>query len=342
MHRLKTIIYLFTTLLVVGVLQADECRKDDSCTNEGQCDCVVLGPCCNDRGCNYRSDYYHACGYWATCDNDCCQAKRCGRRGVWMPEAPPLFRPFVADPRQITYSAGWRWNDQALAKNVIPVSFYDTFPIYRWCNVWRWGGQLQIELQGAVWATFDPISESSPLLNADYYVGVPITYAVDCWSFRLRGYHISSHLGDEFLINNPGYDRRNPSAEYLDFAASWQFTPQIRYYGMVGYIFHQDQSFPVAPFYMEAGTEVRFLQWGFLSRPDQLYGCPYFAIHWRYNADFKTHVDLTYALGYEFGKLCGLGRKMRIWLEYHDGYSVEGQFSRIPTNYISIRGSYGF
>lgn len=347
MLLLRTLITLLFAIGSYTSLNANECSQEcqvpPPCGQERSCGCVITAPCCcYERNCNYRSDYYHACGYWAFGPNDCCSACACGKRGVWMPECPPLFRPFAADPRQLTYSAGWRWNDEVTEKETAPVSFYDTFPVYRWCNVWPFGGQMQFDVEGAVWAIFAPLLESAPLINADYYVGFPLTYAIDCWSFRLRVYHISSHLGDEFLINNPGFDRRNPSAEYVDFFASWQFSRQIRYYLGVGYIFHQDRSFPVNPFYMEGGFEVRALEWGFLSCANQLYGTPFLAIHWRYNPDFTQHVDLTYALGYEFGKLCGLGRKARFWLEYHDGYSVEGQFSRRPTNYLSVNACYGF
>jgi hypothetical protein len=265
-----------------------------------------------------------------------------GKSAVWLPEGPPLFRPFIADPHEITYSVGWRFNDQVVGKDVIPVSFYDIFPIIRFCNVGPWHGQLQLSLYGAVWACFTPLEESAPLINADYYVGGHLTYAFDCWSFRFRGYHISSHLGDEFLIMNPNYDRRNPSAEYLDIFASNQFSREIRLYGGVGYIFHQDNTFKRSPFYAEAGVEVRLCSMGFVSHCHSLYGEPFYAMHWRYSSDFKNHVDLTYALGYEIGKLCGLGRKMRLYLEYHDGYSVEGQFSKMPTNYLEIKATYGF
>ena len=84
--------------------------------------------------------------------------------GIWLPEEPPLFRPFIADPRQVTYSVGWRFNDNAATKNVIDVSFGDTFAIYRWCDVGPWHGELQIDLEGALWAIFDPCYESAPLL----------------------------------------------------------------------------------------------------------------------------------------------------------------------------------
>ncbi|HEV8052182.1 MAG TPA: DUF1207 domain-containing protein, partial [Parachlamydiaceae bacterium] len=84
--------------------------------------------------------------------------------GMWLPEDPPLFRPFMADPRQLTYSVGWRFNDNATEKNVIDVSFGDSVALYRWCNVWPWNGDLQIELEGGLWAIFDPSHDSAPLI----------------------------------------------------------------------------------------------------------------------------------------------------------------------------------
>jgi len=291
------------------------------------------------------------------CNSNCCDAVTrpehvdpgletiepcCAGGGIWLPEDPILFRPFMADPREVDLSVGWRFNDNALTKNVIDVSYGDTLAIYRWCNVWPWNGDLQIELEGALWAVFDPTYDSSPLINADYYVGFPITYAIDRWQFRLRGFHISSHIGDEFLLNHPGFDRRNPSAEYLDFFISHDLTEEIRLYGGLGYIVAQDKSFKFKRFYSAVGAELRLLSLGFLDCKDAIYGCPIFAMHFRQNGDFKRHADATYILGYEFGKLVGLYRKLRFFVEYHDGYCPEGQFWKVPDNYLSFRASYGF
>jgi hypothetical protein len=262
--------------------------------------------------------------------------------GIWLPEDPVLFRPFMADPREIDYSVGWRFNDNAFTKNIIAVSFGDTFPLYRWCDIGPWHGELQLELEGAVWAIFDPIEESSPLINADYYVGFPLTYAFPQWQFRLRGFHISSHIGDEFLLNHPAFDRRNASAEYLDFFVSHDLTKEIRLYGGIGYVIMQDREFRTKRLYGAAGAELRLLRLGFYDAKDILYGCPIYGMHFRASGDFRHHIDSTFILGYEFGKLVGLYRKLRFFLEYHDGYSVEGQFSKIATNYFSIRTSYGY
>jgi hypothetical protein len=261
--------------------------------------------------------------------------------GEWLPEGR-LFTPFIADPHQVTYSVGWRFDDQVLARNVIPVSYGDAIPFYRFYNVWPWCGQLQIELEGALWAVFDPLHESSPLINADYYIGVPISYALGPWQFRLRGFHISSHIGDEFLLNHPDFHRRNPSAEFLDFFVSHDLTDEIRIYAGIGYIIHQDNSFHCKPFYADIGGEIHLWSLGFSDSSQRVYGAPVFAMFARYRGDNRRHVDMTYALGYEFGKMCGNERKVRALIEYHDGYSVEGQFSHRATNYLQILLTYGF
>lgn len=277
--------------------------------------------------------------YDSPCDQFCSDSDR---TGIWLPESPPLFEPLVADPRQVVYSAGWRFNDKVFSHNVIDVSFGDTCPLYRWCEIGPWGGMMQIELEGAVWAIFEPLDECAPLVNADYYVGFPLTYATDCWSFRLRGYHISSHIGDEFLLVNPAFVRHNPSAEYLDFFASYYMTNDIRLYAGVGWILRQDETFRCSRFFTEEGAELHFSELSFCDRHDRILGEPFFGMNFRWTPDYNGIVDQTYVLGYEFIKTAGLARKLRVFGEFHDGFSVEGQFCRFRTRYFGIRFSYGY
>ncbi len=55
--------------------------------------------------------------------------------GIWLPEDPVLFKPLIANPREVDYSVGWRFNDRTLDKNIIDVSFGDIITFYRWLNV---------------------------------------------------------------------------------------------------------------------------------------------------------------------------------------------------------------
>ena len=275
-------------------------------------------------------------------NKDAVLASQYGLCGVWLPEDPVLWKYCVADPRAPIFSVGWRFNDQVIDQNVIDVSYADNLAIYRWLNVWPWGGDLQFEIEGALWACFEPTLDSAPLVNADYYVAFPLTYAIDRWQFRLRGYHISSHIGDEFLLDHPHFKRKNPSAEYLDFFISHDLTSEIKLYGGLGYVVADDPSYREKRFYQALGAEAHLHSFGFCDYRQQIYGQPFLGMWMRGNGRFKHHVDMTYVAGYEFGKLSGLQRKVRFYLEYHNGYSVEGQFSRFADSYLSLRFAYAW
>lgn len=296
------------------------------------------------------------CDYPRRFENDSQFGRECGLRGIWIPEAPVLFEPLAASPREICYSLAWRMYDRALrfeshpevdqenvsGNNIVAVSYGDQFPIYRFFKVWPWGGELQIDLQGALWAVFAPSHECAPLINADYYVGIPITYAAGCWSFRLRGYHISCHIGDEFLQLKPDFDRRNPSSEFVDFFASYMYHGQIRVYAGAGAAVTQDSTFKSSRVFVEAGTEIRPAALRRYSYKNTLYGVPIFAMHFTYRNKHVNHIDSTYILGYEWGKCSGLQHKTRVFIEYHDGYSMEGQFCKRPTKYFSLKMTWSY
>ena len=109
--------------------------------------------------------------------------------GIWFPQSTVVFQPLVADPREPTYSAAYRYGDKVIGKQAAAVALGDDFPFFRWRDVFRWHGDLQIGVQGAVWAVFNywhipnkPKHESCELVNADYFFGIPLTYGFDRWS----------------------------------------------------------------------------------------------------------------------------------------------------------------
>lgn len=268
--------------------------------------------------------------------------------GIWFPQSTVLFAPLVADPRQPTNSAALRIGDKVIGDIVAAVSLGDDFPIFRWLDVFRWHGDLQIGIEAGIWSVFNYKNiphrkkhETCELVNTDFLVGIPLTYAADRWSFRLRVYHISSHLGDEYLCNHHACHRRkNPSMEALDFFSSYQFSSHLRAYFGPGVVFHSDHSFKIKPLYVEYGAELRILGTKFSYH--RIYGTPFFAIHLENWQQRHWDLDLTVKLGYEISKLQGIGRKMRVYIDYHNGFSYEGQFFNKRTQYGEFGFSWGF
>lgn len=282
------------------------------------CDiCPICGPICVN---NY---------------SPCCEIK-----GIWFPQTTVLFSPLIADPRQVTNSAAFRFNDCVIGKHVGAVSFGDQFVFYRWRDIPWLHGDLEAGIEAGIFAVFDLDHPKACHVNTDFYVAVLTDYAFDNYSFRGRLWHQSSHLGDEFLLSNPGFDRRNLSDEGVDFFASYQLGQPIRLYAGIGYIFDRDKEFPEKPLYFEFGSEVKVF--GERHHCNKLYIEPFLAMHFRTWEEHAWNLDQTYALGIEIGKIQGVGKKMRLFLEYHEGFSKEGQFLRERCSYSAIRMTYGF
>jgi hypothetical protein len=264
--------------------------------------------------------------------------------GIWMPQSTLLFAPLVADPRMVTYSAGLRYGDRLFCNHALfQATFGDDFPIYRWPNVCLFGvvGDVQLDIEGCVFSIFDWKSDRFDLINADYYVALPLTYAHEAMAYRLRFYHISSHVGDGWIFHcNHKWRYHRRSQEALDLVASYQLTNEIRLYGGPGAVLHSDSMFTIAPWYIIYGFELRIL--GHRSTCHQLYGQPVLAAYITNTQDHHWNMDANYLLGYEWSKLQGVGRKLRIAVEYHDGYSQDGQWAKKRTNYTTFRFSYGF
>jgi hypothetical protein len=256
--------------------------------------------------------------------------------GIWLPQSTTLFPTQIANPRQPCFSCGLRIHDKVGGPLASDVVIGAQFPIYRWANFK--GGDLQLELEGAAFTIFNLRDQSFPMINADYYAGIPLTFAKGPMAYRLRLYHISSHVGDEYLCEHRHFHRKNKSFEALDFSADYQLNSHLRLYGILGSVILSDSEMRMKPFYVEYGFEARGLRTDF----KQLFGQPFLAVHMQNWQDVNFALDTTYALGYEWGKINGIGRKVRMFFEYHQGFSTEGQFSRRRTNYLGVRVTYGF
>ena len=124
-----------------------------------------------------------------------------------------VFRPLFADPKQPQTFAtvqAVKARDSKTSATVGSVGFGENFGFYSrrdGCNGW------QVGLLTGVFSQFDLNAPSSDLINTDYVVGIPLSWRSGLFSTRVRLYHQSTHLGDEFVLHNPGVGRVNYSYE---------------------------------------------------------------------------------------------------------------------------------
>jgi len=174
----------------------------------------------------------------------------------------------------------------------------------------------QIDIEGAAFPRIN-LSENWDLDSSDFRFGVPITYGIGRYQMKIAGYHLSSHVGDEYLVRHPNYQRINFSRDVLVWGHSFYPCDDLRLYGEVGYAVRED-----------GGSEPWEFQFGAdysPGYPTGIQGAPFAAI----NAHLREEVDF----GGEFVVQAGWswrGRRtrhlFRTGVQYFTGKSSQYQF----------------
>lgn len=237
-----------------------------------------------------------------------------------------VFRPLMADPKQPQFFASWqatRARTDRTYANLGSVGFGENFGFYTrrdGCNGW------QVGLLAGVFSQFNLDAPSSELINTDYIVGIPLSWRSGAWSTRVRLYHQSSHLGDEFLLGRPGFNRVNLSFEEVEGILSYDYR-WARFYAGGGYLVDR-----------EPATLDRIrAQWGFELRgptmDSPILGTVVAGLRITpvLGTDFKSFEELNWVIntnvvgGIEWS-MDGSTRRLRVLLNYYHGFNPYGQF----------------
>lgn len=191
---------------------------------------------------------------------------------------------------------------------------------------------MDIGIQAGLFGIMDIGRSPTALINADYYVAIPITYQYKNFSGLVRIYHLSAHLGDEFMLTEEGkkINRVNLSYEGVDFLGSFKFD-EFRLYGGGGYIIHKDPSY-IKPKKIQLGVEYKsdttFWNdrlrpvWGVDIKLQELqdwYPGVSCKVGWQLENSFKFNSS-----------------KVLVMLEYFRGKSIHGQLYNNNTEYVGV------
>lgn len=240
------------------------------------------------------------------------------------PEVLPrskLFDPLLADPRWPHFSASRQeyGGDNGL-NTVGAVSVGDELSFYQApLGQGAWG----VGIQAAVFALFDLDAQSKDLINADYWVGIPLSWRSGPNSAILRLYHQSSHLGDEYLLRsaNNRRSRINLSYEVVDLKLSRDlFDRTLRIYGGGGVLFDQEPE-DIKSGLLQAGVELRG-PWTFA---DGLLR-PVAAVDVQSTEESNWRVDVSTRAGLELVSSVDRNYTLQLMLEYYRGRNPNGQF----------------
>lgn len=245
-----------------------------------------------------------------------------------------VFRPLLADVKQPRFFARWVATE---VRNPIPaanigssinigsVGFGENFGLLgrrQGCNGW------QVGILAGVFAQFNMDSGSNDLINADYVIGIPVSWRSGLVSARVRLYHQSSHLGDEFLLGNPQFERVGLSFEALEALVSLDAPGGWgRVYAGPTYLIHR----------VPDTLDRNGVQWGIELRgptfrsPILSGALPALRTTPIFGVDFKTFEELNWTLntnivgGLEWHQADSF-RRVRVLVSYYNGVSPYGQF----------------
>ena len=253
-----------------------------------------------------------------------------------------VFRPLMADPKQPQFFAIWQQSRSRTDNSSFSlgsVAIGENFGFYtnrKGCNGW------QVGLLTGVFAQFNLDEKNAALINTDFNVGIPLSWRSGNWSARLRYYHQSSHLGDEFLSSHPDIKPSSFILEEAEGILSYDYR-WLRLYGGAAVLVHREP----------ATIDRTRVQWGFEARApsmrtrilepflNRLLLTPVLS------GDFKSHEELGWIVntnvlgGFEWSRT-GSRRHFRIMATYFHGHNPYGQFYNQKIESIGVGAYFTF
>jgi len=161
------------------------------------------------------------------------------------------------------------------------------------------------------------LNDDRDLAAVDFRAGAVLTSRQGPWETKFAVYHLSSHLGDQFMLENLGATRVDFSRNALVLGLAYRPIPDVRLYGEAGWAF-----------YDWGDTEPWEFQFGFEfspARPTGPAGAPFFAINAHLRQEVRFGGALTVQTGWQWRGRSG--HLFRFGLEYFNGKSEQYQFS---------------
>ena len=134
----------------------------------------------------------------------------------------------------------------------------DYFGLYRWALPWP-DSYVQWSVGGGVFARFDLVSVDKENEVVDYTATMPVDIRVGKWTTRLLPYHISSHLGDDY-IKQTGLLPQKYSFDSFKQLFAYEPTGAWRLYAGYNYII-RFRDVDLGRYALQTGTEWRSGWW---------------------------------------------------------------------------------
>jgi hypothetical protein len=241
-----------------------------------------------------------------------------------------IYRSYLAGPKESRLGAGvvripddsWLW-DATIGGRVGILRLGDSDRI-------RPRG-YQFDVEASAQVRLD-LPEDVDVRGTDYRVGFPLTWGNEWIQWKFSYYHMSSHLGDEFLFKNEGFPVFGQARDTLVFGHSLYLTDALRIYGEAGWAFYCN------------GSEPWEFQFGLDYAPrvaTGIHGAPFFAVNGYLREELDWGGQLTAQAGWAW-RADTTAHLFRIGLQYYNGASWQYAFLPYHEQQIGLWAWYDF
>jgi hypothetical protein len=241
-----------------------------------------------------------------------------------------IYKPYLAAGRESRFASQWIHEQD---KN----SLWDA-ALGGYVGLLRYGTRdplqpegWQLDIEGAAFPRMT-LDWDRDMVSTDFRFGIPISFRRGSFETRFGFYHLSSHLGDEFMIKNPTIQRINYVRDVLIWGIAIRPHPAWRYYAEAGWAFKA-----------VGGSEPWEFQFGVdVSPPGPTGGWPdpFVAINARLREEVDFGGNMTVQAGLQWrgetGELISFG------LHYLNGKTDHYQFFREHEQQIGFGAWYDY
>ena len=167
----------------------------------------------------------------------------------------------------------------------------------------------------------------------DFRFGIPITWRRGPWAAKFAYYHLSSHVGDEFLGRNPGFRRVNYIRDAIVAAVSYDITCDWLVYAEAAFAFHTDGG--AEPWEFQFGVEYSPIE------RNGFRGTPFFAINGHLREEFNFGGSVNAMAGWQWRSEYSDVR-LRFGAHYYNGKSMQYSFFNQHEELIGLGLWYDF
>jgi len=241
------------------------------------------------------------------------------RNLTWFPKGPLLYDQYIAAPRQ-SRSAVKMQLPVGDGRNVkIENTLGFNRSVARWTTPDRPDRGREVQFEAAVFARFD-LHEHYDFDASDWRFGIPFVWRDGDLAWKLHLYHMTSHLGDEY-ISRTGAKQIAYHLEEASAGVSWDASAGSRIYGEAA-----------AAIYTGAPTDSGRFQagWEWVGRKWSSGFSPFFAVDIQSRREQDWTPGKTVAVGIAYG------RDFRFGVEFFDGKDPQTQFLKERVRYVSV------